>query len=104
MSEAPSPSPRRSSDPLDLGEILLETTDLTLDQLVEAQRIRDENGRPLADVLVGLGWVSAEQVLEALGRRFGLPIRPQLAADQIDETLIEKVPISFAKNHVLLPL
>ncbi len=104
MSEAPSPSPRRSWDPLDLGEILLETTDLTLDQLVEGQRIRDESGRTLADVLVGLGWISAEQVLEALGRRFGLPIRPQLAADQIDETLIEKVPISFAKNHVLLPL
>jgi general secretion pathway protein E len=104
MSEAPSPSPRRSSEALDLGEILLETSDLTLDQLVEGRRIRDDSGRPLADVLVGLGWVSAEQVLEALGRRFGLPIRPQLPVDQIDVTLIEKVPISFAKNHVLLPL
>ena len=104
MSEAPSPTPRRSPQPLDLGEILLETTDLTLDQLVEAQQIRDESGRPIADVLLGLGWVSAEQVLEALGRRFALPIRPQLVADQIDETLIEKIPISFAKNHVLLPL
>ncbi len=104
MSEAPSPTPRRSADRLDLGEILLETSELSLDQLAEGRRIRDESGRPLTDVLVGLGWVSAEQVLEALGRRFALPIRPQLAADQVDVALIEKVPISFAKNHVLLPL
>jgi general secretion pathway protein E len=88
----------------DLGDLLLEATELTEEQLAAAREKQAASGRRLTDVLVGEGFVSADEVLEALGRQLGLPIRPSIAADVVDETLIEQVPIAFCKNHVLLPL
>jgi general secretion pathway protein E len=113
MSEAPatpaSPaSPKGAARPalerLDLGRILLETTRLTEEQLAEARERQAESGRRLADLLVAEGLVSADEVLEALGRQLDLPIRPNIRADVVDETLVERVPIGFCKHHVLLPL
>ena len=89
---------------LDLGAILLETTTLSETQLAEAQQRRAETGQRLTDLLVAAGWVSADQVMEALSRQLDLPVRPNIRADVVDETLIERIPISFCKNHVLLPL
>ena len=113
MSEAPatpaSPaSPKGAARPalerLDLASILLETTRLTEEQLAEVRERQAESGRRLADLLVAEGLVSADEVLEALGRQLDLPIRPNIRADVVDETLVESVPIGFCKHHVLLPL
>jgi general secretion pathway protein E len=93
-------APRRH----DLGDLLLEATELTEEQLAAAREKQADSGRRLTDVLVSEGFVSADEVLEALGRQLGLPIRPSIAAEVVDETLIEQVPIAFCKNHVLLPL
>jgi len=88
----------------DLGEVLLETTDLTQEQLAVAREKQAETGRRLTDVLVADGYVSGDEVIEALGRHLGLSIRPSIAADVVDEALVERVPIGFCKNHVLLPI
>ena len=88
---AASPAPRR----LDLGEILLETTSLTEDQLEAAREKQAASGRRLADVLVASNLVSSDEVLEALARQLDLPVRPNIRVDVVDETLIERVPISF---------
>ena len=99
-----SPEPRAAL-PHDLGEILLRTTDLTPEQLADARRAQAEGrGRRLGDVLVDEGLVTAEQVLDALSQQLGLPVRPQIGADSVDETLVLRVPIAFAKGHVILPL
>ncbi len=103
MSQA-SMTPPQAGGRLDLGSILLETSDLTEEQLANAQQIRLESGRRLADVLVGEGWVNSDEILEAMGKQFDLPIRPSIRTDEIDEELIEKIPISFCKNNVMLPL
>jgi len=55
-------------------------------------------------VLVEEGLVTAEQVLDALSQQLALPVRPQIGADAVDETLVLRVPIAFAKGHVILPL
>jgi general secretion pathway protein E len=105
MSEAPaSPAQPAPARRLDLAEILLETTGLTPEQLAEARERQAESGRRLSEVLVAEGLVSADEVLEALGRQLDLPIRPNIQTEVVDETLIEKVPISFCKSHVILPL
>ena len=99
MSEAPA---RHGS--LDLGEILLRTTKLTAEQLEGARQVQTQGGGRLADRLVAEGYVSQEEVLEALGRQLGVAVRPQIDASKVDESLIERVPISFAKAHAILPL
>ena len=107
MSEAPATpaSPARPAlERLDLGSILLETTQLTEEQLAEARERQAESGRRLADLLVAEGLVSADEVLEALSRQLDLPVRSSIRADVVDETLVERLPIGFCKHHVLLPL
>ena len=103
MSEASMTSPQAGGR-LDLGSVLLETSSLTEEQLANAREIQLESGRRLADVLIGEGWVNSDEVLEAMGEQFDLPIRTSIRTDGIDDELIEKIPISFCKNNVMLPL
>jgi general secretion pathway protein E len=99
MSEAP--RPERA---LELGAILLDTTHLTQEQLDEARATQAADGGRLADHLLSSGRVSADQVLEALSRQLGLPVLPNIDTGHIDEDLIERVPIGFAKTHGILPI
>jgi general secretion pathway protein E len=89
---------------LDLTAILAETAGLTDEQLEKARERQRETGGRLTDVLVAEGLVSAEAVLDAWSRQLDLPVRPSIRPDVVDVTLIERVPISFCKSHVLLPL
>ena len=99
MSEAS--QPERA---LELGAILLGTTHLTEEQLDEARAAQAADGGRLTDHLLASGSVSADQVLEALSRQLGLPVLPSIDTGHIDEDLIERVPIGFAKAHGILPI
>jgi general secretion pathway protein E len=101
MSEALEPLQSHSAD---LGEILLRTTQLTEEQLEAARQEQAENGGRLVDHLLSNGHVSADEVLDALSRQLGLPIRPRIDVSEVDEELTEKIPIGFAKAHGILPL
>jgi len=102
---APQAQPRRARvQRTDLGDILLRTTNLTEEQLEVARREQAENGGTLAERLVASGRVTADEVMTALSDQLGLPIRPQIHRGDVDETLIERVPIGFAKDHGILPL
>jgi len=99
MSETP-----QAERALELGAILLDTTHLTEEQLNGARAAQAEAGGRLADHLISAGLVSADQVLEALSQQLGLPVLPSIDTGGIDEDLIERVPIGFAKTHGILPV
>jgi general secretion pathway protein E len=101
MSEAPAVDGAASAD---LGEILLQTTQISPEQLEAARREQAENGGRLVDHLLSGGYVSADEILGAWSRQLGLPIRPQISVSDIDEELTERIPIAFAKVHGILPL
>ncbi len=89
---------------LGLREVLLRTTRLSLEQLETAVNRQQEAGGRLLDRIVELGFLGEEEILEALSAQLDLPLRKSLGPDEVDATLIERVPIAFAKGHVLLPL
>ena len=97
MSEAPAPA-------RGLAEILLANTQLTEAQLDAAREEYTANGGTLVDHLLAGGHVSPDEVLDALSRQLGLPIRPQIDSKDVDEELTEKIPIAFAKTHGIVPL
>ena len=94
----------RAAGPRDIGEILLRTTALTEEQLEAARAAQREAGGRLGDLLVARGHVSADQLLGALAEQLGLPVRAQIHQGDVDESLIERLPIAFAKDHNMLPL
>ena len=91
-------------DGLGLGEILLRKTRLEAEQLEQARRRQSESGERLADILVEEGMLSPDEVRSALASQMGLPLRDKLDPDEIDEQLVARLPIGFAKQHRLLPV
>ena len=88
----------------DVYQILLASTGLTPEQLDAARDEQAAKGGRLVDHLVSAGHVSADEVLAAFGRQLDLVVRPQIRAEDVDDELIEKIPIAFAKNHGIVPL
>jgi general secretion pathway protein E len=108
---SPAPSPAPSEDRL-LGAILRRQAGLTPSQIAEAldeqqaQRLADphkENTR-IGELLVRLHHATEAQVLAALGAQLGLGFSADLKPEEIDNELVARVPINFAKAHHLLPM
>ncbi|MEO5657555.1 MAG: type II secretion system ATPase GspE, partial [Nitrospiria bacterium] len=70
----------------------------------EGLSVQREKGGRIGDVLVRLGYLKEEAVLEALGEQLGVPYLRRLSPEDVDKALIAKVPIAFAKRYELLPL
>ncbi len=88
----------------DVSQILLASTELTPEQLAAARDEQAEKGGRLVDHLLSAGHVSADEVLAAWSRQLDLVVRPQIRAEDVDDELIERIPIAFAKNHGIIPL
>jgi general secretion pathway protein E len=89
---------------LELGAVLLRTTRLTPEVLEEARHLQEQSGRRLIDVLIDEGHVDQDEAVRALGEQLDLPVRERIGPADVDEDLLARVPIAFARAHRLLPL
>ncbi|MCP4909023.1 MAG: type II secretion system ATPase GspE [bacterium] len=99
MSSASSGAPR-----LDLGSILLEKTRLLPEQLEEAVSRQAETNAPLAEVLINGDFLRSDEVLSGLAELLGLDFQNEIELDTVDSEIATMIPISFAKQHQMLPL
>ena len=93
-----------STTAIDLGEILRRNVGLSDEQISGARQEQARTGGRLADALLAAGHITADQVLEALSQQLGLRIRAHIDRADVDEALVHRVPIAFAKSHLILPL
>ncbi len=89
---------------LDLGEILIRTTRLEPEQLAQARILQAETHARLDEILVREGFLKPDEVLAGLAEQLDVPIRSEIPSEDVDDTLIERVPIAFAKQHGVLPI
>jgi general secretion pathway protein E len=89
---------------LELGQILVRETRLSPEQLEQARLRQIESHERLSDVLIEEGFLNADEVLHAVGHQQGLAIVSNIDPAEVDETLLSRVPITFAKRHRVLPL
>jgi general secretion pathway protein E len=87
-----------------VGEILVRQGALSRDRLEQALDVARERGARLRDVLTGTNVLEEDAFVGALARELGLPQVTKIATETIPQTLIERVPINFARQHRLLPL
>ena len=87
-----------------LGEIFQEQFGLTAGQLQIALDRQKTKGGLFGESLVALGYDPEEKVQEALSIQLDLPWWPSIDPALVDEALLAKVPISFAKRFRLLPI
>jgi len=84
-----------------LGEILVESG-LSPERLKKALELQKKRGGRIGSLLVRLSFMTEVEVLKALGTQLGLPFIPDLG--EIDRELALKLPITYAKKAVVLPL
>ncbi len=87
-----------------IGEIFIEKGSITPTQVVEALQLQKEEGGSIGDILVRLKHLKEETLLEAFSEQWKIPYFSQLDINEIDPTLIQLVPLSFAKRHQFLPI
>ena len=84
-----------------LGEILVESG-LSPERLKKGLDLQKKRGGRIGTLLTRLGFATEAEVLTALGAQTGLPFRPELG--EIDRELALKLPITYAKKTVVIPL
>src|SRR5438128_8744411 len=88
-----------------VGQILLAKSLISqeqIDQAIEEQQQR-EHRQLLGELLVELGMVTEDQVVEALAEAYGVPyvrLTPRLA----DPKVVDLVPRDVLEKHSVLPL
>ncbi|MFK7823054.1 MAG: type II secretion system ATPase GspE [Oligoflexales bacterium] len=89
-----------------LGEILIESSALTEDQLKEALSFQGEGAekRKLGEILVDKAYISEEDMLKALAYQLDLPYYEKLPINDIDPSLVDNIPIQFARDNLILPI
>jgi len=89
-----------------IGEILVSNeacTQAQVDECVELLKSQG-NSRRLGEILIERGYITEDDLLEALGLQLGVPFVREIQEDIVDKDLLTKVPINFAKKHRVMPL
>jgi general secretion pathway protein E len=84
-----------------IGEILVESG-LSPERLKKALDLQKKRGGRIGTLLVRLNFVTEDEVLKALGSQLGLPVISDFG--EIDRELALKLPITYAKKALVLPL
>jgi len=86
-----------------IGQLLLDKGVIKQAQLEEALKIQKEKGGLLGQILAGLGYVTEEQIAQAITVQYGFPYLP-LSNYDIDEDAVKLVPENVARQYCLIPI
>ena len=86
-----------------IGELLVAQGAVTEEQLAEGLQLQKERGGKICQVLINLGYLTEESLLEVLGSTKGV-VSVKLRHYTIDPDLTEHIPKEFAIQHEVMPL
>lgn len=85
-----------------IGDILVEQGILTSEQLTTALKVKKEQGKPVGQVLVELGFINERTLLQNLAHQAQVPyIEPNFA--MIDRDLLAGVSVDWLKKNNFIP-
>ncbi|HKF27877.1 MAG TPA: ATPase, T2SS/T4P/T4SS family [Candidatus Binataceae bacterium] len=73
-------------------------------QDLDRARQRRKPGQELAEVLVEMGALEPQRLARALAQEYRIPFQAHIDEHALDQSLVTKVPINYAKKNHLLPL
>jgi type IV pilus assembly protein PilB len=86
-----------------LGHQLVEKGLITAEQLETALTIQKTTPRLLGSILLEMGHIGEEDLLQIISNRFNLPIY-RFNGDPIDQDTISSIPIDIVQKHKCVPL
>lgn len=86
-----------------LGDVLLEQSLVTEDQLHECINLQRSSGQSLASILVSKGYLGEEDLVVTLSEQLGIP-HIRVANYNIPQEVLNEVPESLARQYQMLPV
>ncbi|MBN1196516.1 MAG: type IV-A pilus assembly ATPase PilB [Candidatus Aminicenantes bacterium] len=86
-----------------MGEYLLKDNRLTQEQLDHALEVQKTESGKLGSVLIRLGYISEEDIAQALSKQFGYP-SINLSKFDIEEKVINLIKPDIARKHIVIPV
>src|SRR5882724_4263115 len=87
-----------------LGEILVKNG-VARESIERALSKQVAEGGLIGEVLIALKLIDEDQLARALGEQFGIDYLPNMPrTDDIPDGAIDKLPISFARQRLVLPI
>jgi general secretion pathway protein E len=87
-----------------IGDILVTLNVITQEQLDEALQEQKTTGKMLGKVLVEKGFVSTQDLSQALASQIEVPFIKIINEQMADLDLLKKVPLKFLKYHNVIPV
>ncbi|UCH92470.1 MAG: type IV-A pilus assembly ATPase PilB [Candidatus Aminicenantes bacterium] len=86
-----------------IGEFLLEDSRITQEQLQSALEVQKNEPGKLGSILIRLGYVTEEDIAQALSKQFGYP-SINLSKFDIDEKVLDLIKPEMARKHIVMPV
>jgi twitching motility protein PilT len=86
-----------------IGDIFLECECITTEQLGIALRQQSQQGGRLGSILLDLGYVSTEELLKTLGKKYGVPTLDLLKLN-IEPVVLRELPFDQIVKRKVLPV
>lgn len=89
---------------MQLGELLLEHTNLTQKQLDEALEIQENGSQLLGEILLEKNYIHPHDITKVICHQIDIEYLESINITDIDDSLVRDISINYAKNHEVLPL
>ncbi len=97
------PSGGGRPDPRSIGEILLTMGAVSAEGLAEALSSQYLEGERVGEALVRLEHCKPWDICQALAKQYALPALASLDPEDVEDELVERLPIQFARANQVLP-
>lgn len=87
-----------------IGELLLQYTTLTQEQLDEALEIQAQEHQLLGDILLKKNYIHPHDIVKVLCHQIDIPYLSEIKIDDIDPSIVSEISINYAKHHEVLPI
>ena len=81
-----------------IGELLLQYTSLTQDQLDEALNIQKEENLLLGEILLSKNFIHPHDITKVICHQIDIPYLTELKVDEIDPNLVMDISINYSKH------
>ncbi|UCG77984.1 MAG: hypothetical protein JSV21_10530, partial [Nitrospirota bacterium] len=95
-------SPRTNAK-LKIGELLLQHRLIDSNQLKDALKVQSQRGGQIGSLLIELGYISTETLLDFLGKQLGIPTT-NLFQISIPKNVLGMIPFDLVIKYKVLPL
>ncbi|MFC1869307.1 ATPase, T2SS/T4P/T4SS family [Thermodesulfobacteriota bacterium] len=86
-----------------LGELLVETGLLSVEQLTESLKVQQETGKRLGEILINMKFISEEEMAFALAMQLKIPYI-DLSEYAIEDSILESIPREISSKFICIAI